>query len=54
MFTMKSEMVGPLWWVMIVFKVLTKDCLKDGVSDFRNLHANFHNFVCCSVRDYHG
>jgi hypothetical protein len=38
MFTMKSEVVGHLQWVMILLIV------KDGASQFQNFCLNFHKF----------
>jgi hypothetical protein len=36
MFTMKSEVVGHLQWVMNFFQVLNKNFVKDGASQFQN------------------
>jgi uncharacterized membrane protein YagU involved in acid resistance len=41
MFTMKSEVVGHLQWV-ISFEVLNKIFVKDGASKFHNIRVNLH------------
>jgi hypothetical protein len=38
---------------MILFKVLTKKFVRDGDSQFQNFFVNFHNFLHCSLWDYH-
>jgi hypothetical protein len=44
MFIVKSEVVGHLYWVMILFKMLTKQFVKDGDSQFQNFCVNFLKF----------
>jgi hypothetical protein len=44
MFTMKSKVVGRLYRVMILFKVLPKKSVKDGTSQFQNFHVNLQKF----------
>jgi hypothetical protein len=43
-FTMNSEVVSYLHWVMILSKVLTKKFVKEGASQFQNFRVNFHKF----------
>jgi hypothetical protein len=44
MFNMKSEVVGHLQRVMILFKVLMKKKQKHGASQLQNFSVNFHKF----------
>jgi hypothetical protein len=44
MFTMKSEVVGQTYVVTILSTLLSKQFVKEGVSQFRNFIVNFHKF----------
>jgi hypothetical protein len=44
MFTMKSEVVGHLYWVLILLRVLPKTIVKDGASKFQTFLMNFRKF----------
>jgi hypothetical protein len=50
MFTMESEVVGRLYWVVILFKVLTKKFVKANFRTFVHISTNFTH---SSVWDYH-
>jgi hypothetical protein len=53
MFTIKSEMVGYLYWVKNLFKVLTKTSVNYSASQCRNFVWISANFSHSSLRDYH-
>jgi hypothetical protein len=44
MFTIKSEVIGYLYSVMILFKVLSKKFVKNKASQSQSFRVNFHKF----------
>jgi hypothetical protein len=44
MFTMKSEVVSHLYWVMDLVRNVDKKFVKDNSSQFQNFCMNFHEF----------
>jgi hypothetical protein len=44
MFTLKTEVVAHLQWVIIFFKVLNKQFVKNGAPQFQNFRMNFPKF----------
>jgi hypothetical protein len=44
MFTMQNEVVNHLQFAMILLELLTKNSVKDGISQFQDFCVNIHKF----------